>query len=106
MIPLKRHPLYLLDTWSHKLHLPRLLQDPICDWFDWWLGMEDDVIEEWWSRQEYIWRVFREHIVSAGTELIAISGKPVEGEPFFIVTFSDGHRMKVTVTDDTSVHDG
>lgn len=29
--------MYLLDKWGHKLHLPSLVQDPICNALDWWL---------------------------------------------------------------------
>jgi hypothetical protein len=39
------HVLGMLDEAGHKLHLPKFLQRPICDAWDWYLGVfnDDDV---------------------------------------------------------------
>jgi hypothetical protein len=37
--------LEFMDEWGHRLHLPHLIQSPICDAWDWHLGVFD--ADEW-----------------------------------------------------------
>ena len=36
------HVLGMLDETAHKLHFPKLIQRPLCDAWDWYLGVFDD----------------------------------------------------------------
>ncbi len=36
------HALGALDETAHKLHFPKLIQRPLCDTWDWYLGVFDD----------------------------------------------------------------
>ena len=36
------HVLGVLDETAHKLHFPKLIQRPLCDAWDWYLGVFDD----------------------------------------------------------------
>jgi hypothetical protein len=38
----KYHPIFLLDSLGHQLHLPQKMKTPLCDTLDWYLGVWDD----------------------------------------------------------------
>jgi hypothetical protein len=41
-VNIKYHPIYWLDSLGHRLHLPQKMKTPLCETFDWWLGVYDD----------------------------------------------------------------
>jgi hypothetical protein len=45
-----------LDKWGHRLRIPKFSQSPICDAWDWHLGVYDDMDElplEHWTMGEF-----------------------------------------------------